>query len=84
MGKQILLSDIPVHREQAPARSFYFPPEDSEALADAMLTAIGAFDAAEDAAYQEEARAKFPQRLRQFGEEYTRIVASVAGELPDR
>jgi glycosyltransferase involved in cell wall biosynthesis len=37
-GKRILLSDIPVHREQAPDFGLYFPPNDPEALADLMLT----------------------------------------------
>lgn len=36
MDRPILLSDIPVHREQAPARAVYFPPHDALALADAM------------------------------------------------
>jgi glycosyltransferase involved in cell wall biosynthesis len=77
MGKQIVLSDIPVHREQAPARSFFFPAEDIEALAEALIAAAAGFDAEDDAAQQAEARARFPERLRQFGEDYARIVASV-------
>jgi hypothetical protein len=32
-GRPILLSDIPVHREQAPAGGLYFPPEAEEHLA---------------------------------------------------
>ncbi len=39
MGKQIVLSDIPVHREQAPDRGFFFPPEDPDALTAAMIAA---------------------------------------------
>ena len=33
MGKTIVLSDIPVHREQAPANGYYFNPDDPDALA---------------------------------------------------
>lgn len=36
-GRPIFLSDIPVHREQAPPRATYFAPESAEALA-AILT----------------------------------------------
>ena len=78
MGKQIVLSDIPVHREQAPGRSFFFTPEDAIALADAMLAAIAGFNVADDAKQQAEARSRFPERLRQFGEDYRRIVATVS------
>jgi glycosyltransferase involved in cell wall biosynthesis len=33
LGKPMFLSDIAVHREQAPRNSVYFPPEDDDALA---------------------------------------------------
>lgn len=77
MGKQIVLSDIPVHREQAPDRGVFFPPEDPELLADALAAVYNEFDAALDARCQEEARARFPERLREFGLTYARIVAAL-------
>ena len=36
LGKALVLSDIAIHREQAPPLAQYFPPEDVHALADAM------------------------------------------------
>ena len=36
LGKRIILSDIPVHREQDPERGVYFPPDDPHLLAQAM------------------------------------------------
>lgn len=36
LGKRMVLSDIPVHREQAPFRSVYFDPRNPEALADRL------------------------------------------------
>ena len=77
MGKQILLSDIPVHREQAPERGFFFLPEDSDGLAKAMIAAYEMFDPEQDAAIQSEARAHCAERLQAFGENYRRIVASL-------
>jgi len=74
MGKQIVLSDIPVHREQAPERGFFFPANDPEALAAAMMDAYNQFDAHKDAAMQDAARARFPGRQREFGEAYLRTV----------
>jgi len=74
MGKQIVLSDITVHREQAPERSFFFPSEDPEALADSMQAAFNRFDAQHDAAIQDSARAHFPARQQKFAETYWDII----------
>jgi glycosyltransferase involved in cell wall biosynthesis len=78
MGKQIVLSDIPVHREQAPERGFFFPADDPEALAVAMMAAYIGFDAHKDTAVQDAASARFPERQREFGEIYLRIVMDLA------
>jgi glycosyltransferase involved in cell wall biosynthesis len=74
MGKQIVLSDIPVHREQAPERGFFFPVDDPEALATALKAAYSEFDAHEDAVIQNAASVRFPERQRKFGEAYLRIA----------
>jgi glycosyltransferase involved in cell wall biosynthesis len=75
MGKQIVLSDIPVHREQAPERGVFFPTDDPDALAEVLITVNDRFDSQEDAAMQIEAQTRFPERQREFGEAYRRIVA---------
>jgi glycosyltransferase involved in cell wall biosynthesis len=77
MGKQIVLSDIPVHREQAPERSFFFPPEDADALAEVMLAACTQFERQHDEVMQDVARNRFPQRQREFGERYLAIVSGL-------
>jgi glycosyltransferase involved in cell wall biosynthesis len=74
MGKQIILSDIPVHREQAPSRGILFPSEDPEALAEALIVASTGFDSQQDARAQDKARTLFPKRQREFGETYLSIV----------
>jgi glycosyltransferase involved in cell wall biosynthesis len=74
MGKQIILSDIAVHQEQSPQRSFFFPEEDSEALAAAMEAAYNEFDDLHDATMQERARAQFHERQREFGDAFLRII----------
>src|SRR6202012_4558704 len=67
MGKQIVLSDIPVHREQAPERGYFFPPDAPQALADAMSAAYNRHDKQVDASMHDAANACFPERQRQFG-----------------
>jgi len=41
LGKPILLSDIPVHREQAPPRAIYFDPRSASNLATRLAEMIG-------------------------------------------
>ncbi len=77
MGKQIILSDIAVHQEQAPEHGIFFPPANSDALAQAMLTALKGFDEKVDLDMQEKARTHFPARQISFGETYLRIVRGV-------
>jgi glycosyltransferase involved in cell wall biosynthesis len=78
MGKQIVLSDIPVHREQAPERGLFFPPQDTDELVNAMLTAHAQYDCQHDATMQERARGLFPHRQREFGRTYEAILQRLA------
>jgi glycosyltransferase involved in cell wall biosynthesis len=78
LGKSVILSDIPVHREQSPAHATYFDPSDAAALADALSERWRAFDPHDDEARQLEAAARAPQRARRFAEDYAEIVHEVA------
>jgi glycosyltransferase involved in cell wall biosynthesis len=82
LGKTVLLSDIPVHREQAPERGLYFDPRDPERLADALWRAWTQRDAAEDAAAATRAAAALPARRRTFAEAYARIAREVVPSSP--
>jgi glycosyltransferase involved in cell wall biosynthesis len=86
MGKQVVLSDIPVHREQAPPRGFYFDPHDAGELANAMSAALAAYDTQADIQQQKAALAVYPQRLQIYGNAYRTIVEDVllAAERPER
>ena len=75
MGKRVLLSDIPVHREQAPPGGVYFDPADAEQLAEAMWDAWTRDDPHADRALAERARAELPGRRRQFVDTYQSAVA---------
>jgi glycosyltransferase involved in cell wall biosynthesis len=77
-GKAIVLSDIPVHREQNPERGIFFSALDAERLAAAMLIAQSQFDPESDMESQERAFADFPRRQQQFAREYQRIITSIA------
>jgi len=74
LGKAIILSDIPVHREQSPAYARYFKPHDAEALAEAMWEAWAEYDVASDTASRQAAQRVFLQRQLAFGRRYQEIV----------
>jgi glycosyltransferase involved in cell wall biosynthesis len=78
LGKRIILSDIPVHREQDPPGAMYFPPQDPQALAAAISEMLGSADPVQSARLMDEARALLPGRRRDFARNYQGIAAEVA------
>ena len=78
-GKCVVLSDIPVHREQNPEKGIYSPAFDHEAPADALLLAWSEFDRQVDISREERALAASPARQREFVERYREIVTAAAG-----
>ena len=53
LGKTVLLSDIAVHREQAPDLGVYFHPQDAEDLACKLWSTLADYDPNIDARNQE-------------------------------
>ena len=74
MGKRVILSDIPVHREQAPGRGLYFEPRDAEALAYQLLSAVRSFDPIEEHDHQLRARSELPTRQVEYARRFEEIV----------
>ena len=74
LGKRVLLSEIPVHVEQAPERGAYFATDDAERLAELMAETLAAYDPAEEARAGEAAAAALPGRVRAFADTYEAIV----------
>lgn len=77
MGKRLLLSDINVHREQAPERGVYFPPHDAEALAARIREVLNNPDPKADENARLKAEADLSERLQQVGRRYEEIVKTV-------
>jgi len=74
MGKKVILSDIPVHREQNPERGVYVSPDDPGQLAAALGTALKEFDGEAERKYAEKAKRELPERRAAFGRRYQEIV----------
>lgn len=84
IGKSIILSDIPVHREQAPPFARYFPPDDSQALANAISEALDTYSPSLDAQQQKQAQGVLPQRVEKFARDYESIVERAAAKPSPR
>jgi len=76
LGKAVILSDIEVHREQAPPGSVYFGPDDAQALAARMQEVHAARG---DAALVKEARGRLSARRMAFARQYEEIVLECVG-----
>jgi glycosyltransferase involved in cell wall biosynthesis len=74
LGKRVILSDLAVHREQAPARGVYFDVDDAGALAEAMNGAMSSWDEVEERQWASRAETELPGRVAEFGEAFQRIV----------
>ncbi len=74
MGKNVILSDIPVHREQNPPSSIYFNPHDAEGLANILFEKYSQHSGGPDIELERSAKAKLTERTLHFAESYQNIV----------
>jgi glycosyltransferase involved in cell wall biosynthesis len=79
LGKRVLVSDLAVHREQAPARATYFGIDDVEGLAAQLRDAWTTYDPAEDERATSSAAAALPARTRAFAKTYEQIILDAVG-----
>jgi glycosyltransferase involved in cell wall biosynthesis len=75
LDKAIVLSDLPVHREQNPKRAVYFDPHDPNSLASSMLTVLQSTD--EDRDIDEEQAELYTLARQTFGSQYEALVMEV-------
>lgn len=80
LGLPIILSDIPVHIEQAPSLGHYFKAGSAEDLAEVMLATIREHDPAVAAKRRKVASLALTERVKQFGEAYEEIVKSTLAD----
>lgn len=77
-GKRLLLSDIPVHREQDPADALYFAAHDAGQLAAAMQRIRDEYDPASEKLRAASAIAMHPRRVERFSARYLEIARAIA------
>jgi glycosyltransferase involved in cell wall biosynthesis len=74
MGQHVVLSDLPVHREQAPPGARYFAVDDAHALANALRAA---HSRPVLNTQERPVLASYEDRLRAFGSAYLHIVRTL-------
>ena len=74
LGKRVLLSDLPVLREQDPPCPVYFDPKDAKDLADKMEMIWKTTEPGPDLGLEAIARAELPRRQQQFGRAFLQMV----------
>jgi glycosyltransferase involved in cell wall biosynthesis len=81
LGKRMILSDLPVHLEQAPLDGVFIDPDDPSGLADALHDVLATFDPAAEKARSARAALELPVRVRTYAQTYQTIIleASAAG-----
>jgi len=79
IGKRIILSDIAVHREQAPPGGVFFDPKNHGQLAEIMWDVWIKRDPDADERLMTEAAEALPGRIREFSLRYQDIVLEAAG-----
>lgn len=74
LGKKVLLSDIPVHREQMPPGAVYFNPNDPQDLAWRMSETWEETPAGPDIAMETRARVSTKTRVNAFANRFVQIM----------
>lgn len=77
-GKRIILSDIPVHREQSPPDALFFQPDSANELAKKIRQVALDFSRQREEQRQRQAEASANQLSRQFAHEYAKIIESAS------
>jgi glycosyltransferase involved in cell wall biosynthesis len=80
MGKQMILSDIPVHREQAPPDGLYFDPHKPSELAELLWRVWSEYDRGRDQHRMRRAQAEWPRREAEFARRYEALVMELRDE----
>jgi glycosyltransferase involved in cell wall biosynthesis len=77
VGKRMILSDIPVHREQNPPEAIYFNPQDPQALADSLVRVFDESKPGPDYELEKLAQEQLPRRTQEFGRAFVKLVQEV-------
>jgi glycosyltransferase involved in cell wall biosynthesis len=79
LGKRILVSDIPVHREQNPPGALFFDPRDAAALARRLEEAYDVCSPGPDREMEAAAARDLPARTQDFAQKFLAVIREAVG-----
>lgn len=74
VGKRLVISDLPVHHEQAPPAALYFDPHDPEALAERLEAVAAEAQPGPDLSLERAATDDLPRRSKAFGDTFMQVM----------
>jgi glycosyltransferase involved in cell wall biosynthesis len=74
LNLRVILSDIPVHREQNPEKGIFFPPHDSKLLADILLKCLSEAKESHNMEQLNQISKKMNDQKRIFAQNYEKII----------
>jgi len=77
LGKMVVLSDIPVHREQKPNRGYYFNPHNPNELANNMKAIMEAFSKEKEFSQYTKAKKQYVLNRKSFAKQFEKICYDV-------
>ncbi len=77
LGKSIIVSDIPVHREQDPPSAFYFDPQNPAELAQNLLKTEKEKKPGPELELEQIARAQLGKRMHTFAQTFYKMVHEI-------
>src|SRR5256712_417327 len=81
LGKRVLLSDIPAHREQSPAKAAFFDPHNCDDLLEKLGQIWRDVRPGPDVELEAEARRELPGRLSAYAEAFTAVAREAVEEV---
>jgi len=78
VGKRILLSDLPVHKEQNPPGGIFFDPHNPDELAEHLAAIWASASPGPDPEMEQNAKARMPDRMSAFAETFIKIAREAA------
>jgi glycosyltransferase involved in cell wall biosynthesis len=78
LGKSIIVSDIPVHREQDPSFALYFDPQNPAELAEKLLKTEKEKRPGPELELEQSARAQLGRRTHAFAQTFYKIITEIA------
>ena len=80
LGKRLVLSDIPAHREQNPPQAVFFDPHSCEDLAEKLRRVWNEKSPGPDRELEAEARSSLPGRITQYARSFMSVIQEVVVE----